>query len=159
MSEYLATVVWERRDDSYVDKRYSRAHRWEFDGGLTVPASASPHVVKVPLSDPAAVDPEEALVASIASCHLLSFLWVAARRGYRVDSYRDEAVGVMAKNVEGRLAITRTTLRPHTVFSGESVPTPEIVREMHDEAHHECFIATSVRTDIVTEPTFEIVQA
>ena len=155
MSEYFATVSWARGDDAFVDHRYSRAHEWNFDGGLTVPASASPHSVRAPMSDPSAIDPEEAFVASISSCHMLWFLWGAARRGLRVDSYRDDAVGIMEKNAEGRMAVTRVTLRPHVVFDGDSAPTADVLHELHDAAHHECYIATSVRTEIRIEPTFE----
>src|SRR5688572_27133227 len=107
------------------------------------------------MSDPAAIDPEEAFVASIASCHMLWFLWEASRRGLRVDSYRDEAVGVMGKNPEGRMAVTRVTLRPHAVFGGGSAPGADVLRELHDVAHHECYIASSVKTEIGVEPTFE----
>ena len=155
MSEYFATVSWERGDDAFVDHRYSRRHEWSFDGGLTVPASASPHSVRPPMSDPSAIDPEEAFVASISSCHMLWFLWGASGRGLRVESYRDEAVGVMEKNAEGRMAVTRVTLKPHVVFGAETGPTAEVLRELHDTAHHECYIATSVKTEIRVEPTFE----
>jgi organic hydroperoxide reductase OsmC/OhrA len=151
MAEYLATVAWERRGEAFVDKRYSRAHEWRFDGGLTVPASASPHEVRPPMSDPSAIDPEEAFVASIASCHMLWFLWFAASRGFRVESYRDEAVGTMEKNAEGRLAITTVTLRPRVVFGGDS-PSEEVFHELHQTAHHECYIAASVKTEIRVEP-------
>ena len=155
MSEYFATISWKHDGDGFIDRRYNRAHEWSFDGGLTVPASASPHSVRPPMSDPAAVDPEEAFVASIASCHMLWFLWEASRRGLRVDSYRDEAVGVMEKNAEGRMAVTRVTLRPHAVFGGGSAPGADVLRELHDVAHHECYIASSVKTEIRVEPTFE----
>jgi organic hydroperoxide reductase OsmC/OhrA len=155
MSEYAMTVEWERREAVFTDNKYSRAHVWHFDGGVSVPASSSPHVVRVPYSDPANVDPEEAFVAALASCHMLSFIYVAARRGFVVDRYRDQAVGVMAKNEAGRLAMTRVTLRPHTVFSGSRHPSEEDVHAMHHEAHEECYIANSVRTEVVTEPTWE----
>ncbi|HJR53604.1 MAG TPA: OsmC family protein [Gemmatimonadota bacterium] len=155
MAEHLATVSWERRNEAFVDNRYSRAHEWGFDGGLTVPASASPHVVRPPMSDPHAVDPEEAFVASLASCHMLWFLSLAARRGFRVESYRDEAVGLMEKNADGRLAITTVTLRPHVVFGGDTIPAAEAVDELHHAAHHECYIATSVRSEIQVEPRME----
>lgn len=151
MSEYLATVTWERDSARFVDNRYSRAHRWEFDGGAVVPASASPHIVPPPLSDPSAVDPEEAFVASIASCHMLFFLSFAAKRGLVIESYRDEAVGAMAKDADGRAWIATVTLRPHAVFAGDP-PTAGALRELHDQAHHACFIANSVRTEIRVEP-------
>ncbi|MBE2244226.1 MAG: OsmC family protein [Burkholderiaceae bacterium] len=150
MSHHRATVHWQCEGD-FLARRYSRAHVWRFDGGAVVPASSSPHVVPVPLSDAAAVDPEEAFVASIASCHMLWFLDIAARRGQRVQSYADEAVGVMAKNDEGRLAMTEVRLRPRVVFA-EPAPAREVVDAMHHAAHEACFIATSVRTRIVVEP-------
>ena len=153
MAEHLATVSWDRRGDAFVDNRYSRAHEWSFDGGLTVPASASPHVVRPPMSDPHAVDPEEAFVASIASCHMLWFLSLAARRGFRVESYRDEAVGLLEKNAEGRFAITVVTLHPHVVFATDLAPTPDVLDELHHAAHRECYIASSVKTEIRVEPT------
>src|SRR5262245_54561777 len=120
MAEYKAIVTWDRPAGArFTDNRYSRAHRWTFDGGAQVPASSSPHVVPVPLSDPAGVDPEEAFVASLSSCHMLWFLSLAAKRGFVIESYRDEAVGILEKNAEGRPAITRVTLRPAIQFSGD----------------------------------------
>lgn len=151
MSDYAATVTWERAGARFTDQRYSRAHRWSFDGGLTVPASSSPQSVPAPMSDPSAVDPEEAFVAALSSCHMLWFLAIAAKRGFMVDAYRDRAVGTMEKNAEGRLAITRAVLRPEVVFSGETRPSPRQVDEMHAEAHRACFIANSVRTAVVVE--------
>lgn len=153
MAEYLATVSWERRGEAFVDNRYGRAHEWRFDGGLTIPASASPHVVRPPMSDPHAVDPEEAFVASIASCHMLWFLSLAARRGFVVESYRDDALGIMEKNAAGRMAITTVTLRPHVTLGGDP-PSEADLREVHDRAHHECYIANSVKTEIRVEPTY-----
>src|SRR6188474_2242754 len=112
MSTYSALITWERNGAAFIDNRYSRRHRWSFDGGVEVPASSSPHVVPLPLSVAAAVDPEEAFVAALASCHMLWFLSIAAKRGFVVESYRDEAVGVMAKNAAGKLSMTVVTLRP-----------------------------------------------
>src|SRR6185295_2701717 len=123
-----------------------------FDGGIELPGSSSPHVVPLPMSDAAAVDPEEAFVASIASCHMLWFLSLAAAKRFRVDRYDDEASGVMEKNAEGRLAITRVTLRPAVAFSGERVPSAEEIGKLHHRAHEQCFIANSVRTEILVEP-------
>jgi organic hydroperoxide reductase OsmC/OhrA len=143
MSEYRASVEWSRDGAPFIDKRYTRGHRWRFDGGIEVPASSS--VAN-------AVDPEEAFVASLASCHLLSFLWAAAKAGFVVDSYRDEPVGLLAKNEVGKLAMTRVTLHPDVRFSGERRPTPEQLAEMHHQAHDECFIASSVKTDVRVEP-------
>jgi organic hydroperoxide reductase OsmC/OhrA len=152
MSRYTATVEWRRRDESFADGRYSRAHVWRFDGGAEVRASSSPQVVPVPFSDPAGVDPEEAFVASLSSCHMLWFLSLAAKKGFVVDSYLDEAVGVMAADAEGNLSIARVTLRPAVSFAGPRGPTPEELAELHHEAHQECFIARSVRTTVVCEP-------
>jgi organic hydroperoxide reductase OsmC/OhrA len=151
MAEHTATVSWDRFDAAFTDNRYSRAHRWMFDGGATIPASASPHVVAVPLSDPMGVDPEEAFVASLSSCHMLWFLSVAAGRGFVVDRYEDHAVGTMAPDETGRLAMTRVALRPAIAFSGPRLPTDDEIRAVHDAAHHECFLARSVRTAIVIE--------
>ncbi len=156
MSEYTTTVSWNRGEEPFTDSRYSRAHQWQFDGGTTVPASASPQVVRAPLSDPTAVDPEEAFVVALSSCHMLWFLSIAATRGFVVDSYQDHAVGHMEKNQRGRLAITRVFLRPEIRFSGSSLPTPVQIKEMHDEAHHECFIANSVKTAVVVESVGEV---
>jgi organic hydroperoxide reductase OsmC/OhrA len=152
MSRYTARVVWERGDQPFVDNRYSRAHRWRFDGGVEVRASSSPDVVKPPLSDPAAVDPEEAFIASLSSCHMLWFLSLAAVKKLRVDSYDDEAEGVMEKDAEGRMAITRVTLRPAIRFSGDNIPARADLDALHHAAHERCFIANSVKTEVLIEP-------
>jgi organic hydroperoxide reductase OsmC/OhrA len=151
MSHYSATVSWRRNGEVFTDNRYSRGHEWSFDGGLTVRASSSPQVVPR-FSDPAGVDPEEAFVASLASCHMLTFLLLAATKKYRVDSYSDEATGTLAKNAKGKLAMVEVVLRPKIVFSGEQQPSPEILRELHHRAHEECFIANSVTTAVKCEP-------
>lgn len=152
MHVHSATIRWERGEAPFTDNRYSRAHRWRFDGGAEVAASSSPHVVPVPMSDAAAVDPEEAFVASLASCHMLWFLSLAAARGFRVDRYQDAAEGVMGRNEAGRMAITRVTLRPAVAFSGERQPTPAELEALHHEAHERCYIANSVRTEVACEP-------
>lgn len=152
MSEYKTIVVWSRDSATFTDNHYSRGHRWLFDGGIEVPASSSPHVVSLPLSVAAAVDPEEAFVASLSSCHMLWFLSMAHKRGFLVDSYRDEAVGVLAKNSSGELAMTHVTLHPEAHFSGERRPSTEEVLTMHHESHQQCFIARSVKTDVRCEP-------
>ena len=149
---YTATVEWTRGNAAFSDLTYSRAHRWHFDGGAVVPGSSSPHVVPVPQSDPAAVDPEEAFVASLSSCHMLWFLAIAAKRGFVVDSYRDEANGVMARNAERRLAMTEVKLRPEVRFSGKQ-PTAAEHAAMHERAHDACFIAASVTTVVRVEPS------
>ncbi|MBA3597786.1 MAG: OsmC family protein [Methylibium sp.] len=151
MSHYTATITWERNGSDFINHRYSRGHLWRFDGGLEVPASSSPQVVPLPLSDAAGVDPEEAFVASLSSCHMLWFLEIAARRGLTVDAYTDEASGVMAKNAEGKLAMTVVTLHPRVVFAGAS-PSEADLHALHHEAHECCFIASSVRTEVRCEP-------
>lgn len=152
MADYRSTVEWTRDDAVFVDNRYSRGHRWRFDGGIEVPASASPHVVPPPLSVEAAVDPEEAFVVSLSSCHMLWFLSIAAKRGFVVDSYRDEAVGVMGKNDAGKLSMTTVTLHPEVRFGGDSKPSFEEIAALHHAAHEECFIARSVLTEVRCEP-------
>ena len=154
MSTYTATISWQRGEQAFVDNRYSRRHRMRFDGGAEVPGSSSPQVVPVPGSDPAAVDPEEAFVASLSSCHMLWFLDIAAQRKFRVERYTDEALGVMGKNAEGRIAMTLVTLRPAAEFSGAPAPTREQVEAMHHQAHEACFIANSVKTEVRCEPRF-----
>jgi organic hydroperoxide reductase OsmC/OhrA len=149
MADHLATIEW-RSDGAFREGRYSRAHRWSFDGGTIVPGSSSPHLVPEPMSDPAGVDPEEALVASVSSCHMLWFLHVAREAGLDVASYRDEARGTMAKDERGRMAMTRIVLRPRIDFAGEA-PDADKLQRLHHEAHEQCFIANSLRTEIVVE--------
>jgi organic hydroperoxide reductase OsmC/OhrA len=151
MHTHEAQIGWQRDDGDFAKGRYSRAHTWQFDGGISVAASPSPSIVPAPYSTAAAVDPEEALVAAAASCHMLTFLWVASKRGYVVDSYADRAVGILDKNAQGRLAITRITLKPQIVFSGAEQPTPEVLDALHHAAHDECYIANSVNCAIVVE--------
>jgi organic hydroperoxide reductase OsmC/OhrA len=148
MGQYTATVSWRRgADEPFVDNRYSRGHNWSFDGGVAFRASASPHVVGK-WADPAGVDPEEAFVAALSSCHMLSFLYLAGRAGHRVDSYDDTALGVMTKNAAGQLWVSTVTLRPMVVWTG----TPAEELALHHAAHEECFIANSVKTDVRCEP-------
>jgi organic hydroperoxide reductase OsmC/OhrA len=154
MAQHQAEVLWERAGQDFLDGKYSRRHCLRFDGGAEVPGSSSPHVVAVPYSDPAAVDPEECFIASLASCHMLWFLSIAAQRGFRVDRYADAATGVMRRNTAGRLCVSTVTLRPRVEFSGERVPTRQQVDEMHHHAHEECFIASSVRTEVLLEPVY-----
>ncbi len=152
MSEYFATVSWERGEQVFAGGKYSRGHRWAFDGGVVVPASASPHVVPPPWSVAANVDPEEAFVAALSSCHMLFFLDLAYRRGFVVDSYVDEAIGIVAKNAEGRTAMTRVTLRPAVRWSGDKRPAPADIDSLHHKSHDLCFIANSVKTEVVIAP-------
>ena len=154
MIEHKATVIWQRGEQIFTDNRYSRAHTWTFDDGVEVQASASPHVVPLPYSNAAAVDPEEAFIAALSSCHMLWFLSMAAKDGLRIDSYTDAATGVLEKDASGRTAITRVILRPLAVFSGLRLPTQTEVGGMHHQAHAECFIANSVKTEIQCIPIF-----
>ena len=152
MSEYVVTIRWARGGERFVDSKYRRAHTWTFDGGIEVPASASPTVVPLPYSESRAVDPEEAFVASLSSCHMLWFLSIAARRKFCIDSYVDDARGIMGKNAAGKIAMTHVTLRPKVAFVGERLPTADEIAAMHHEAHAECFIANSVTTEVRCEP-------
>ncbi|MES1977803.1 MAG: OsmC family protein [Pseudomonadota bacterium] len=152
MSVYTAEIVWTRGDADFASGRYSRRHLLRFDGGVEVPGSSSPHVVPLPWSDASAVDPEEAFVASLSSCHMLWFLSLAGKRRFCIDSYTDKASGVMAKNAEGKLAMTVVTLRPEVVFYGAKLPTRAEIDALHHEAHEECFIANSVKTEVRCKP-------
>jgi organic hydroperoxide reductase OsmC/OhrA len=152
--KHVATIEWRRpAGAAFTDQRYPRAHRWRFDGGAEVPASSSPHVVPVPLSDAAAVDPEEAFVAALASLPMLWFQSIAAGRGPVVARYLDVAEGPMARDADGRLAMTAVTLRPRVVFAAPA-PAEAEQRAMHEEAHHACFLAASVRSEMRCEPAF-----
>lgn len=148
---HTARILWESNTDDFTKNQYSRAHHWSFDGGQTVLASSSPHVVRVPFSDPAGIDPEEALVAAISSCHMLTFLYHAAKKGFSVQRYEDNAEGLMGKVGDGRFAVTRCTLKPLVQFIGKQ-PTREELDHLHHLAHEECFIANSVKTEIICEP-------
>lgn len=152
MPDFSAIVHWQRGSQPFIDKRYSRRHEWRFDGGAVVTGSSSPHAVRVPYSDASAVDPEEAFVASLSSCHMLWFLDIASRAGWVVDDYRDEALGVMAPNGDGKLAMTLVTLRPAVKFGGENTPDAAQLQALHREAHSECFIANSVKSEVRCEP-------
>jgi organic hydroperoxide reductase OsmC/OhrA len=148
MSEHTATIVWGRGTPDFAYETYNRDHDWSFDAGITVRASANPAY----LGSESCVDPEEAFVASLSSCHMLTFLALAAKKRYVVDSYNDQAVGVLDKDAAGHLAMTKVTLRPQVSFGGERIPSPEELRQLHDRAHHACFIANSVKTEVVVEP-------
>lgn len=153
MSEHKATVLWERGEQHFLDKKYSRAHVWRFDDGCEVPGSCPPSkLIPVPLAKPDAVDPEEGLIASLSACHMLFFLAFAARDGYRVDAYADEASGMLGKNERGKTYMERITLRPAVTFSGDKKPTAEQVDILHHRAHEECFIANTIRSTIAIEP-------
>lgn len=151
MHKYEAEISWRRDGESFTNNRYSRGHQWSFDGGVKIMASSSPLSVPVPYSVVEAVDPEEALVAAASSCHMLWFLSITAKHGYVVESYVDNAVGIMEKNSEGKIAITRITLRPRIEFSGARSPSAEELQALHHQAHDECFIANSLKSEIVVE--------
>jgi organic hydroperoxide reductase OsmC/OhrA len=152
MSTHTANLLWERNGQDFERLRYSRRHSVRFDGGFEMPASSSPHSVPLPWSDASAVDPEEAFVASIASCHMLWFLSLAAKAGLRVDRYEDAASGVLGPDAQGRQAITVVTLRPKAAFSGERIPDRAQIEDLHHQAHEACFIANSVRSAVRVEP-------
>jgi organic hydroperoxide reductase OsmC/OhrA len=156
MAIYTAEVEWLRGEQDFASMRYSRRHTLRFDGGAELAGSSSPHVVPLPLSDAAAVDPEEMFVAALASCHMLFFLSIAAARGHSVDRYLDSASGVMAKRPDGRVAMSQVTLRPAVVF-GQGAPQPDHaeVAAMHHQAHVQCYIANSVTTEVVCEPVID----
>lgn len=146
---YEVKVSWQKQEEeNFIDNKYNRTHTWSFDGGVDITASASPHIVPLPMSNENAVDPEEAFVSAVSSCHMLLFLSLAASRKLLVESYEDNAVGVLGKNEEGKTAMTRITLHPKVVFGEmENVSSEEVI-QIHEEAHNRCFIANSVRTRI-----------
>ncbi|MEI6716069.1 MAG: OsmC family protein [Verrucomicrobiota bacterium] len=148
MSQHSATIRWTNTGPDFLKRRYSREHTIQFDGGTVVNGSPSPHVVPAPWSNAAAVDPEEAFVASVASCHMLWFLHVAIDSGFEALSYEDNALGEMTKNERGKLWISRITLHPKIVWSGKRQPTADEVTQLHQRAHEECFIANSIRTEV-----------
>ncbi|MCF7369784.1 OsmC family protein [Vibrio sp. J2-3(2022)] len=151
MSKHSALIEWHREaDEIFSDNQYSRAHIWKFDGGLQVPASPSPHVVPLPLSVEENVDPEEAFVAALSSCHMLVFLSIAAKRRYVVDRYLDEAVGELTKGENGKEWVSKVTLNPKITFAGDEQPTRSQLEKMHHMAHENCFIANSVKTEVTT---------
>ena len=152
MSQYRAIVDWSRSGPDFVAGRYSREHTWRFDGGITVSASSSPSVVPLPWSNPANVDPEEAFVAAISSCHMLTFVWLASKEGFVADSYHDEAVGTMTKNQNGRSWVSAVTLRPAVVWSGDKLPSDEDLQRLHHLAHEQCYIANSIKSEVRVEP-------
>lgn len=152
MSEHAATIRWECAGGEFLAGKFSRDHTWSFDGGATVRASASPAIVPQPLASPECVDPEEALVATIASCHMLTFLYFAYKQGFQVNSYEDQAVGLMTKNDRGVPWIGRVTLRPKVTYGGDRRPTAEEEARLHHSAHDKCFIANSVKTEVSVEP-------
>ncbi len=151
MSEHRATIRWENKGPDFLKGKYSREHAWTFDGGVTVNASTSPSVVPVPYSNPAHVDPEEAFVAAVSSCHMLTFVYLASRQGFQVDSYVDEAVGLVTKNESGVPWVSSIRLKPQISYGGQKLPTSADEERLHHQAHEQCFIANSVKTNITVE--------
>ena len=152
MSIYTANIKWKNDSgDTFTKNRYTRGHTWSFDGGVEVPASSSPYSVRVPFSVEEAVDPEEALVAAAASCHMLTFLWVAAKKGFVIDSYEDNAAGEMTEGTDGKQWVSTITLDPKIEWSGETKPTAEEIAAMHHEAHEGCYIANSIKSEVVVK--------
>ena len=151
MAEHRATIDWANPNEEFTRGRYSREHTWAFDGGVVVQASPSPAVVPAPWSNEAAVDPEEAYVASVSSCHMLTFLHVSSRKGFAIERYTDEAVGVLSKNDDGAYWLSSITLRPRVTYAGEVSPTAEEEQRLHHLAHEQCFIANSIQTEVIVE--------
>jgi len=152
MSAYTSTVLWQRGEQNFQDNRYSRRHEIHFDSGTVLPASSSPHVVPLPMSDAQAVDPEELFVAALSSCHMLWFLSLARDAGFVVDRYEDEAEGIMARDAQRRMMMSTVTLRPRVQFAPGHAPSREQLQALHHEAHEQCYIANSVRTQVRCEP-------
>ena len=149
MSPHTATVHWQRAGNDHPQGRHGTAHVWRFDGGAEVAASSSPHVLKPPFSTPENVDPEEALVAAVSSCHMLFYLWFSHKEGYAVSDYTDSAEGTMARNADGRMAITHIRLSPRVRYQGEA-PDRAMETALHERSHHACFIANSLNATIET---------
>ena len=156
MSQHIATINWQRGGAPFLDKRYHRTHNWQFDGGAAVAASSSPQVVPLPYSDATAVDPEEAYVAALSSCHMLWFLDIACRAGWRVNDYTDDAVGTMARDAQGRLVMAHVQLRPVTRFDAAHAPSSAVLADLHHQAHVACFLANSVKTTIDCAPILQV---
>jgi len=148
MAEHTAKIYWRHDGGDFLKGRYSREHTWTFDGGVVVPASPAPAVVPKPFSNPACVDPEEAFVASLSSCHMLTFLFIASKQGFQVDEYEDNAVGILSKNERGIPWISSVTLHPKISYGGEKIPSAEEEERLHHAAHQQCFIANSVKTEV-----------
>ena len=153
MSEYYATVEWKRGTQFFSDRKYSRAHEWKFEGGVVVPASSSPHIVPLPMSVAENVDPEEAFVASLSSCHMLFFLDFASRKKLIVDQYTDNAIGTLALGANGKQMMTEVILRPTVTFVGDR-PSSEEIKALHHQSHEACFIANSVLTEVRVDEAF-----
>lgn len=152
MSTHTATIRWKNNGPDFLSRRYSREHTLYFDGGATMPGSPSPQIVPAPWSNPAGIDPEEMFVASVSSCHMLWFLHVACDAGFLPEMYDDAAAGIMTKNERGMLWISQITLRPLIIWGGDKQPSATEVAHLHHLAHEQCFIASSIRTDVTVQP-------
>ncbi|MET0546006.1 MAG: OsmC family protein [Caulobacterales bacterium] len=150
MAKHIARIEWSRGEAAFADGRYSRGHTISFDGGVSIAASSSPSVIPAPLSVVEAADPEELLIASLSSCHMLTFLDLARRAGFIIDRYEDNAEGTLGKNEAGRFCITSVTLKPQITYSG-AAPSPEQLHDLHHKAHELCFIANSVNCPVIVE--------
>ncbi len=148
MSNHTAVIKWQRNGEDFINNKYSRVHQWKFDGGAEIRATASPHIVPAPWTTEEYVDPEEAFVASLSSCHMLFFLAFAAKEGFQVESYIDSPNGEMSKNGEGNISMTRVTLSPKVIYTADLQPSREEEQSLHHRAHESCFIANSVTTEI-----------
>jgi len=148
VSAHQAIISWKRTSPDFLNGNYSREHTWSFDGGVTVPASPSPSVVAVPYSNPAHVDPEEAFVAAVASCHMLTYLYLASRQGFQVASYDDEAFGPMTQNEKGIPWVSSIKLNPKIAYSGDKLPSAADEQQLHHLAHEQCFISNSIKTEV-----------
>ncbi len=151
MAKYIATISWSRDSQPFIDSKYKRVHQWKFDSGQTIRASASPNIVPTPLSDPSAVDPEEAFVASLSSCHMLWFLSIVAKAGFVVEQYIDKATGILSEDEHGKQAITQVTLFPHVIYKNGDAPSTEEHHNIHEHADKKCFISNSVKTNVEIE--------
>jgi organic hydroperoxide reductase OsmC/OhrA len=151
MSTHKATIRWNRASPDFLKGKYSREHTWTFDGGITVAASPAPSSVPPPYCNPANVDPEEAFVASVSSCHMLTFLYVAAKAGFEIKSYEDEAVGVMTKNEKGVPWVSTITLHPRIIWGDARRPTSVEEERLHHAAHEQCYVANSIKTVVNVE--------
>lgn len=151
MANHHAVISWKNAGPNFLKGQFSREHTWRFDGGALVAASSSPAVVPAPHSNPANVDPEEAYVASLSSCHMLTFLYLAGRKGFEVESYQDEATGVTSRDEKGATWVSKVVLRPKIAYAGARQPTAEELQQLHHQAHEQCFIANSVKTAISIE--------
>lgn len=147
MSQHLAKISWKRQTKDFAYDTYNRTHTWAFDDGTSLTASAAPEFNGGSIG----VDPEEALVSATASCHMLTFLAIASKKGYVVDTYSDQAIGSLEKIGSGQLAVTKILLSPKVTFSGEKIPSDDQLASLHESAHRNCFIANSIKAEVTIQ--------